>query len=288
MTKEEKIEKEELKIEIKSKNKNIQEKELPKSSKNDDINKKEAKIAEEEISEIEKENIKDNIDSKLRKVFRAEKININEDSEVLLSSMETEFGKNYFLSLFKLNNNIKQVKFINEDSFQILFEVITKSLLKLSLNNPKDKLFAMKLLKSFIFYKKMNEMEEVSLIEKIVEYFSKKKFNLFKEEGYWELWVEEELKENNSDLFNKLKVMYENKESFYYYIDEEDEKVKEFKNKGKACVQELIKILEEVKINKSFILSVIEHLCDKYIQIDDFRSQMVSEIRGFGTETIKK
>lgn len=288
MTKEEKIEKEELKIEIKSKNKNNQEKELPKSSKNDDINKKEAKIAEEEISEIEKENIKDNIDSKLRKVFRAEKININEDSEVLLSSMETEFGKNYFLSLFKLNNNIKQVKFINEDSFQILFEVITKSLLKLSLNNPKDKLFAMKLLKSFIFYKKMNEMEEVSLIEKIVEYFSKKKFNLFKEEGYWELWVEEELKENNSDLFNKLKVMYENKESFYYYIDEEDEKVKEFKNKGKACVQELIKILEEVKINKSFILSVIEHLCDKFIQIDDFRSQMVSEIRGFGTETLKK
>jgi hypothetical protein len=54
--------------------------------------------------------------------------------------------------------------------------------------------------------------------------------------------------------------MSENKESFYYYIDEEDEKVKEFKNKGKACVQELIKILEEVKINKSFILSVIEHL----------------------------
>ena len=82
--------------------------------------------------------------------------------------------------------------------------------------------------------------------------------------------------------------MYENKESFYYYIDEEDEKVKEFKNKGKACVQELIKILEEVKINKSFILSVIEHLCDKFIQIDDFRSQMVSEIRGFGTETLKK
>jgi hypothetical protein len=288
MTEEEKIEKEELKMEIKLKNKNNQEKETPKSN-NDDINKKEFQVTEEgEMSETEKENIKDNIDSKLRKVFRAEKININEDSEVLLSSMETEFGKNYFLSLFKLNNNIKQVKFINEDSFQILFQVITKSLQKLSLNNPKDKVFAMKLMKSFSFYKKMNEKEEVSLIEKIVEYFSKKNFNLFKDEGYWELWVEEELKENNSDLFNKLKNIYENKENFLYYIDEEDEKVKEFKNKGKTCIQELVKILEQVKINKSFILSVIEHLCDKFINIDEFRSQIVSEIRGFGIESMKE
>ena len=288
MTEEEKIEKEELKAEIKAKNKNNQEKEMPKSN-NDDIIKKESQVTEEEeMSETEKENIKDNIDSKLRKVFRAEKININDDSNVLLSSMETEFGKNYFLSLFRLNNNIKQVKFINEDSFQILFQVIMKSLQKLSLNNPKDKLFAMKLMKSFSFYKKMDEKEEVSLIEKIVEYFSKKNFNLFKDEGYWELWVEEELKENNSDLFNKLKNIYENKESFLYYIDEEDEKVKEFKNKGKTCIQELVKILEQVKINKSFILSVIEHLCDKFINIDEFRSQIVSEIRGFGIESMKE
>ena len=288
MTEEEKIEKEELKMEIKLKNKNNQEKEMTKSN-NDDINIKESQVTEEEeMSETEKENIKDNIDSKLRKVFRAEKININDDSNVLLSSMETEFGKNYFLSLFRLNNNIKQVKFINEDSFQILFQVITKSLQKLSLNNPKDKVFAMKLMKSFSFYKKMNEKEEVSLIEKIVEYFSKKNFNLFKDEGYWELWVEEELKENNSDLFNKLKKIYENKENFLYYIDEEDEKVKEFKNKGKTCIQELVKILEQVKINKSFILSVIEHLCDKFINIDEFRSQIVSEIRGFGIESMKE
>jgi len=42
--------------------------------------------------------------------------------------METEYGKNYFLSLFNINNFKKHVNFLNEDSFQILFEVVTKTI----------------------------------------------------------------------------------------------------------------------------------------------------------------
>ena len=285
ITDEEKIEKEELKQEIKSKTIKIEEKEIT-TPYSGNINKKQSKEKskriKEEISESEKENIRDNIDSKLRKIFRAEKINISEDSEVLLSSMETQFGKNYFLSLLASNNEIREVKFISEDSFQILFEVLTKALLKLSLNDPKDRMFSMKLLKSFCFFKKMNEQEEVSLLENVIEYLTKKNCNLFKDEKFWELWVEEELREYNQDLFDKLRDSYENKT--YYYIDEDDEKVKEFKEKGKSYIEELIKIMLGVKIIGSFILSVIKNLCDKYIQIEEFRSQKVAEIRGFGTE----
>ena len=284
ITDEEKIERNELKSEqdltIQKNNEEIN------TTNNKDINTKSNK--EEELKETEKELITDNIDSKLRKIFRSEKVNIEGDSGVLLSSLETRFGKNYFLSLFKLNSNVKQVKFINEDSFKTLFEVITKSLLKLKLDNPNDKLFAMKLLKAFSFFQKLKEKEEVSLIQKSIEFLRQKKFNLFDEQKFWESWVEEDLKEIDKDLFDKLSSMYKEPQGFYYYIDEADENVIEFKNKGKMFIKELMKNMIQVKMNKSFILDIINILCDKFIQSDEFKIMIVSEIRGIPIEVDKK
>ena len=289
MTEEELAEKE-LNSEVKLKNSENKEEE---NKRNDDENKDDNKIKndisekEKEKIELEHETIRDNIDAKVRKIFRAEKIDIKKDSEALLSSTETEYGKNYFLSLFTLNNKVKQVKFLNEDSYKILFEVITKSLLKLSLKNSKEKVFAMKLMKTFSYYKIMKEKEEISFINKIIEYLSSKSFKLLQEEKFWEMWFEDELKEIDQDLFDQLKAMSEDKD-VYYFIDEEDEKVIEFKNKGKLYIKELIKHMNQVKKGKSFILSIVGTLCDKYIQIDKFKSQIVSEIMAIEKEKSKK
>ena len=290
MTEEELAEKE---INLEQNIKKVENKQEEKKINNDenrDDNKIKNDISkkEKEKIELEQESIRDNIDAKVRKIFRSEKIDIKKDSEILLSSTETEYGKNYFLSLFTLNNKVKQVKFLNEDSYKILFEVITKSLLKLSLKNSKDKVFAMRLMKTFSYYKILKEKEEISFISKIIDYLSSKSFKLFQDEKFWEMWFEDELKEIDKELLDQLKAMSEDKENVYYYIDEEDEKVIQFKNKGKLYIKELIKYMSQVKKGKSFILTIVGTLCDKYIQIDEFKSKIVSEIMAIGKEKSKK
>ena len=235
---------------------------------------------EEKLSEEKREIIKDNIDSRLRRIFRAEKVNVKKDPETLLSAMETEYGKNYFLSLFNLNNFKKHVNFLNEDSFQILFEVVTKTISKLSFDKLKNRLFTMKLLKSFSYFKKFKEKEEISFLEKILEYFSNdNKITIFKEINFWEMWVEEELKKENEELFNNFINSSDNTKE-YIFIDKDEVNVIEFINKAKSCIEELIDIMTEIKIDKDLILAVIENLCTKFIQSDEYQSKIVSKLMG--------
>jgi len=132
----------------------------------------------------------------------------------------------------------------------------------------------MKLLKSFSYFKKFKEKEEISLLEKILEYFSNdNKITIFKEINFWEMWVEEELKKENEELFNNFINSNDNTKE-YIFIDKDEVNVIEFINKAKSCIEELIDIMTEIKIDKDLILAVIEKLCTKFIQSDEYQSKI--------------
>ena len=270
ITDEEKEENEEISHKINTKNINI------------DINNNKYN----DMNEIQIESIKDDINAKVRKIFKSEKTNVKRDSEELLSLLETDLGKDYFLSLLIKNINLRQNKYISENCFLILFEVLTKSLIKLSKTNQEnqeDIIYIMKLLKSIKFFNTIIEKEELSMIQKIIEYLSNKHWDLFKSEFFWELWVEKDLMVDNKELYDIFNDVYEKKDILSNYIDEEDEQVINFKNNFKEYLEQLVKLMMFLKCDKSLILTIVDYLCDKYIQYDDeFKSLIISEIREIG------
>ena len=289
MTEEEIKEMEELTTEKNFKNKKVNEEEINKKDNIYNDNNDKNNI-QKELSEVEKESIKDNIDAKLRKIFRMEKADKKKDSDsnVLITSLETDFGKNYFLSLFILHNKRKQDIFINEDSFQILFDVVIKSLQNYTKTNPDEIVYPFKLLNSFIYFKKVKDKQEVSLAENMTEYLINKKYNIMNNKEFWELWIVNELKEINKDLFERLSSIYETQEKEFVFIDNEDKEVIEYREKAKILIEELKNKLIRFKMNTDIILTIVEYLCDKFIHLDQIKTQIVSEIMGRSFGVSKK
>ena len=93
------------------------------------------------------------------------------------------------------------------------------------------------------------------------------------------MWVEEELKKENEELFNNFINSNDNTKE-YIFIDKDEVNVIEFINKAKSCIEELIDIMTEIKIDKDLILAVIEKLCTKFIQSDEYQSKIVSKLMG--------
>jgi hypothetical protein len=234
------------------------------------------KDKEEGLTALEKEDIRDNIKGTLKKVFKSEKINIKEDSEILLSSLEKQYGRDYFVNLIGQNKNSKEIKIINGDSFKILLDVISKSLIKLKNMNKKIKNYAIKLLKSCCYFKTKADKKEHSLFVKIGEKLTNN-YPLFNEILFWELWIEEDLNENEIQILNAFKKA--NIQKVYRFMDEENYDVIDFKINYKVYLKEVIRKMEEIKINRSFILSVIDELYKKYIRNDEnYQKELVAEI----------
>ena len=236
--------------------------------------------AEENLSNADKEDIRDNIRETLTRVFKSERVNLTKDSSVLLSSIEKRYGVNYFVDIIEQNRNSKEVKVISGESFKILLEVIKKLLLKLEISE-KDIIYSMKLIKSCFYFKAIVNGVEYLLFDKIIEYLTKN-YKLYNEIYFWDIWIEEELSPIDKEFLSEFRKITEDKDR-YHYIDEEDEQLVNFKNKYKDEVKKARKYMIKMKLNKSFMLSVIEELFNKYFkddrEFDKFKFQLVKEIR---------
>ena len=229
-----------------------------------------------ELTEIQKEDIRDNIRGTLTRVFKSEKLNLTKDSAVLSSSLESQYGKNYFVNVIEGNKSSKEIKIISEESFMILFKVITKCLLKLE-SNKKNMIFVMKLIKSCSFFKAIVSKIDYFLDKKIFETLTKN-YNIFNEVLFWELWIEDELNENDTKILNKFKKINEEKDT-YHFIDDEDEEIARFKNEYKEQLKKARQNMIKMKLNKSLMISVVVALSDKYIIDDEFKKNLLIEIR---------
>ena len=240
-----------------------------------DLNNNSDEDKEEGLTSVEKEDIRDNIKDTLKRVFKSEKVNVVKDSAVLLSSIEKQYGRNYFINNIEKNRNSKEVKIISSDSFKILLNVITKSLLKLK-KEEIDLIYIVKLIKCTNYFKTIVKKQIYTLFEKVCEILIKK-YKIFNEIKFWEVWIEDELNENDYKILNKLKHLNEDKNE-YYNIDENDEETVNFKENYKIHLKETKNNMIKMKINRSFILTLVEELCKKYSIDDDYRGKLVGEI----------
>ena len=230
---------------------------------------------QEELTDLEKEDIRDNIRGTLTRVFKSEKMNIKKDTAVLLSSLQKEYGKNYFVNVIIGNKNSKEIKVISDDSFTILMEVITKCLSKLK-PTKKNMIFVNKILKSCSYFRAIVNKIDYLLDEKIYENLTKN-YDIFNEIFFWEFWIEEEIDQKDLESYNKFKEMDREKDT-YYYINEEDEDIINYKNNYKILLKNARNQMTKMKLNKSTILSVIEALCNKYLYDEDFKKEQVIDI----------
>ena len=210
---------------------------------------------EEGLTESEKEDIRDNIKATLSRIFKSEKIDIKGDTEILLSSMDKQYGRNYFIDLIKLNKKGKQIKIISGDSYKILSDVISKSLLKDIKSSQRNIINTIKLLKPCCYFKTTANKLELSLLGKIGEILNNN-YRIFYELSFWELWIEDDLSDNEYKILNSFKKMLKNDE--YHYIDEDDSEIIDFKENYKKYLKEAKNNMVELKLDRSFILTVIQ------------------------------
>ena len=227
------------------------------------------------LTDIEREDIKDNIRIGLKHIFKSEKINIVNETNSLLSLLENEFGLNYFIDIFEINRYSEEIKIISDDSFQILLEIISKTLLKFTASE-KEMINAIRLIKTCSYFKTLVNKNTYFLNEKIFEIITIN-YKLFTYILFWELWIENELDENEIKILNEIKKMNDDKDN-YHYFDKDLEENAKFKEKYKKEMENVRKKMEMIKLNKSFIITVIESLSDKYLSDDEFKIQQVSEI----------
>ena len=141
-----------------------------------------------------------------------------------------------------------------------------------------DLIYIVKLIKSTNYFKTIVKKQIYTLFEKVCEILTKN-YKIFNEIKYWELWIEDELNQNDLKILNNLKHINENKEkNEYNYIDEDDEEIVNFKEKYKIYLKDAKNNMIKMKLNRSFILTLVEELCKKYLIDEDYQKKLVGEI----------
>ena len=264
--------------EEKKENENDKNKENKKNKKiNKKINKKDFND-ESKLKEIENEEIKDNMKTTLKHIFKSEFLNITDDINNLLLSLEKEFGKKYFIDIIDIiesNKKNKQIKIISEDSFKILLEVISKALLRLD-STQKDIIYAIKIIKFSYYFKTKVNKNYYFLNQKIFEIITNK-YSLFNKINFWELWIENELNKNDIEILDKFRKR-SNIRDQNIYIGENDEEIVRFQEKYKNLLKDAKRNMVIMKLNKSFILSNIEYLCNKYDLDENYKKDQIEEL----------
>ena len=253
LTEEEKIENENSKMEGDKDNK--KKKKNNKHLKQKDLN------DELKLKEIENEEIKDSMKTTFKHIFKSEFLNVENDINSLSSLLEKEYGKEYFTNIIESNKKNNEIRIINEDSFKILLDIISKSLLKLS-STEKDIIFAVKVTKFSYYFKTIVNNIEYLLNEKIFETITNK-YSLYNKIYFWELWIENELNKNDIEILNKFKKK-SSESDLNIFFNENKEEIDRFKENYQNLLKDAKKNMLLMKLNKSFILSNIEYLCNKY------------------------
>ena len=137
-------------------------------------------------------------------------------------------------------------------------------------------IFVNKILKSCSYFRAIVNKIDYLLDEKIYENLTKN-YDIFNEIFFWEFWIEEEIGQKDLESYNKFKEKDREKDT-YYYINEEDEDIINYKNNYKILLKNARNQMTKMKLNKSTILSVIEALCNKYLYDEDFKKEQVIDI----------
>ena len=235
-----------------------------------------------EISEEEIDDIKDNIRDILTRIFKSGKIDVNQDQKTLLSSIENNIGKDYFINIiYPKKNKTEKMNTITEDSYNLLEKVISNTIINLQTNENDEKFLknvedAEKLLKSCLYFRTVNNKKEEKLLSHNV-YNQLNKCTIINKKEFWEKWVESELNDEDHEIFKNIKSIINDKEN-YHYINEDDENIKKFRENFYCNLEDIRKIMIEMKISKGTILEILSKLCMEYIDNEEKTRQLLKPI----------
>ena len=238
---------------------------------------------ENELTEDEKDKIKDDIKEIMARVYRPEVSKIKEDEKNILNIVKFQFGREYFISILNTGNIVKrETKNVIEETFYFFYNII----LEIILNNLKcddnknNIIYAVKLLKASLCIKSIINKKEILLcdilFDKLYDY------SLLNMKLFWEIWVEDEMSPSDIKI---LKLKKELGEYEPLKIDEDNEEYISYLAHSYDIIRELPILMMKMKKKNSFIIDIIDNLRKEYIVIEEksnfLMTQVIGEIKLF-------
>ena len=233
---------------------------------------------EYDLSEDDKDEIKDNIKDIMARIYRSEISKLEENKKTFIESMKTQFGRDYFVSILNTGNIYKRdIKVVIEEVYDFFSYVIYNTLLNiLNLEENQNTIYcAVKLLKASLCIKTFKNKKEYLLSD---ELFSKlETYSLINKQLFWKYWVEDEMTISDIQIFELKDLFTENCESF---IDkEESEEYKLYLEHSYNILESLPSIMLKMKLKITFIISTIYELGPEYLINKEDNEKLLKEIK---------
>ena len=225
-----------------------------------------------ELNEEQKDEIIDNIKDIMKRVYQSKLLNVKEDQEILMDSIKTKYGRDYFVNIVgSVNKKNLTIKIVENESFDflkyIIFSVLL-NILKLE-ENEHNLISALKLTKACLYIKTIKNKKEVSLSDEI---FSKlEDYSLYKNKTFWQMWIEDEMTDDEIEIYKILKSKGEDS-------IKDNEKYKLYKINSYKIVDNLFGIMIKLKLSNFFIYSTYSELSREYIFDDDQFGKLMKEM----------
>ena len=233
---------------------------------------------ENELSEDEIDEIKDNIREIMTRIYRSDVSKIEDDKKTILNCMESQFGRDYFISILNTGNIIERdIKLVIEESYEFFHYVIFNSLLNILKleENTHNYLCSVKLLKACLCIKSVKNKKEILLSDEL--FFKLDNYAFFKKKEFWYVWIEDELTKGDIQFLEKYKNAV--------YVEEGDEDYKLYLQHSYNVLGDLNSIMIKFKLKTTFIIGMIGQLIKEYIINEkDFQTLMqtvLSELNYF-------
>ena len=127
-------------------------------------------IKENDLTEDDKEEIKDNIKEIMTRIYRSDTKKIEEDKKIIIDSVKTQFGLEYFASILNTGNyNNREIKCVTEQAYDLLNEVFLNALKSVpNLEKNENKIYcSMKLIKACLCIKTIKNKKELLLCDNL-------------------------------------------------------------------------------------------------------------------------
>ena len=231
------------------------------------------KNKENELNDDQKEEITDNIKDIMKKVFKSILEDIKEDRELLMDSIKTKFGRDYFINIICSGNKKNlSIKIVENNSFDFLKYIIFSVLLNiLKLEENDDNLnSAIKLTKACLYIKTVKNKKEISLSDEIFSQLED--YSLYNNKKFWEKWIEDEMTKEEINIYRNLKKS--NKENDM----KNDDNYKSYSEHTFQIIDQLFGIMMKLKLSNMFIYSIYSELCGEYIFDDKQFNKLIKEM----------
>ena len=227
---------------------------------------------ENELSEDEKDEIKDTIREIMTRVYKSEIKNIKEDVDSIMGLMEIKFGRDYLLNILVGNKKEHSMKIVQKDSFEFLQYVIFNSLLKILRleENDENIKYALKLTKACLYIKNIKNKKEILLSDDL---FSRlENYSLFTKKVFWIKWIEDELNESDIQIYklykkNPSSIDKDNDNNFKLYLKHSYE-----------IIYGIPSIMMRMGLQFYFIYLTVTELIQEYIFNDEHFDQLMKEL----------